>query len=151
MLFNRSTNKLNVFSYLPHEGKVVIEALCDIPELQVRTPEWIPYGAANVEIRPAEGEAKQFNGRQLPWLKKYFIKLTGIRRGDTVTLTFPMKKRGTTEKAVNLEYRTQWLGDDVVGIDPQGTYYPLYSNKKVYEKAPMVEKILHVEDKPSLD
>ena len=151
MLFNRSTNKLNVFSYLPHEGKVVIEALCDIPELQVRTPEWIPYGAANVEIRPAEGEAKQFNGRQLPWLKKYFIKLTGIRRGDTVTLTFPMMKRVTTEKAVNLEYRTQWLGDDVVGIDPQGTYYPLYSNKKVYEKAPMVEKILHVEDKPSLD
>lgn len=111
----------------------------------------VPYGALQVELLSPDGSSKKRSGRELPWLQDTFIKLTGIRPGDTVIIAFPMIERVTTERAVNLEYRTQWLGDDVVGIDPRGTYYPLYSGKKVYRKAPMKERTLRVETDRSLD
>lgn len=151
LLLNRITDQLNLMSYLPHEGKVVIQALKPIPELLVRIPQWCPYGAVEVTIDSADGTQKKIGGRQLPWLQKYFIKFTGIRPGDAVTVTFPMMERFTTEKAVNLEYRTHWLGDDVVGIDPQGIYYPLYSGKQIFDKAPMKETTMHLETRASLD
>ncbi len=43
-----------------------------------------------------------------------------------VTVEFPVARYETCERAVDDTYRVRWLGDSVSGIDPGGSYLPLY-------------------------
>lgn len=70
------------------------------------------------------------------------MKLGSAVKGETITITFPMQVRKTVEKAWTLEYSVKWCGDDVIHIDPAGTYYPLYNNRKVHKKTPIKTKAL---------
>lgn len=150
MLLNRATEHLDVLSYLPHEGKLELHIHEDISELLVRIPEWTPFGG--VEITREIGQsAEKMSGRDVPWVKECFILLKDTKPDETITFTFMQMERTTTETAAGLSYKTKWIGDEVVGISPRGTYYPLYSNRQVLDKAPMREGVLHVEIKPSLD
>lgn len=136
LLLTRSTPWLDVRAFMPHEGKLELVVHRDLPDLLVRIPEWTPYGGVAV-TRTHGGETVHATGRTLPWVEKVFLRLGAARAGETITITFPLVRRVTTEKAVHLAYRTEWLGDDVVGIDPAGTYYPLYNHRKVFDTAPM--------------
>lgn len=150
MLLNKATAELDVLSYLPHEGKVELHIHKEIPELLIRIPEWTPFGG--VEIVRASGEvAQHLSGRDVPWVKGCFILLKGAKPGETITVTFMQISRTTIEVAAGLFYETKWVGDEVVGISPRGTYYPLYSNRKVLKRAPMRDGVLHTDTKPSLD
>lgn len=141
MLLNRATPWLDVSSYLPHEGRVELDINKDIPELLVRIPEWVPYGA--VKITRVKGTDEiTCTGREVSWLKRVFMKLGTAQRGEKIIITFPMMERKTIEVASGLEYEVKWRGDDVIHIDPPGTYYPLYNKRKIYEKVPMREVIL---------
>jgi len=59
--------------------------------------------------------------------------------GERITVEFPISIRKTIENAVGQTFEAEWRGDDVVGITPKGTKKPLYSGRKVYDKAPMRE------------
>jgi hypothetical protein len=136
LLLNRSTDWLDVSSYMSHEGRVDLEINQNMEELLIRIPEWVPYGAVSVE-RNSAGESTVRSAREMAWVNTHFLKIGAAAAGEKITVTFPMEERTMTEKAVNLTYTVKWLGDDVVGIDPAGVYYPLYNGRKVLEKAPM--------------
>ena len=146
MLLNRATEDINVLSYLPHEGKVELYINRGIPELLVRIPEWTPFGAVQVE----RGSGEKYSGRDLPWVKGCFILIKGALVGEKITVTFMQAERETVEMAAGLSYGTKWVGDEVVGITPKGTYYPLYSGREVKDKAPLKTGTLHIETKPGL-
>ena len=138
LLLNRSTPWLNVKSYMPHEGKVVLDINQDIPELLVRIPEWTPFGA--VEVNRIMDEDTIFTtGRKLSWFKNAFMRLGAARKGEKIIITFPMMEKKIIETASGLDYEVKWRGDDVVHIDPPGTYYPIYNNRRIYEKTPVKE------------
>lgn len=139
MLFNRASKWLDLRSWLPYEGKVVITAKRDMRELVCRIPEWAPYGAVGV-IQEKGDEIRQGSGRTLSYVNKVFIKIGPVRRGEVVTITFPVARRTTRETAVDDEYVVEWAGDDVMGIEPEGVYLPLYKNRDVSLK-PQMKKV----------
>lgn len=124
LLLNRTTPDLIVRSCLPYEGRLVITAKRDIDDLAVRIPDWAPYGAVNVSF----SDGKRATGRELSYISEVFIRLGAVKAGDAATITFPVEKRNTTEKAVDDLYRVSWLGDSVTGIEPRGLYLPLYND-----------------------
>lgn len=136
MLLNRSSRWADVLSFLPHEGKIEIHAREDMDELCVRIPEYVPYGSVSVRIA-RQTETVVVSARELPWIKKFFLKLSGIRKGETVTVEFPVVMRKTIETAVDDVYEAAWAGDNVINITPGGEYYPLYNHIPLLQKAPV--------------
>lgn len=138
-LLNRGSKWLDVDSYLPHEGKVVLHVRRDLRRLAVRIPEWAGFTKINV-LRELGGETAESNGKApSSWINKCFLLLGAAREGETITITFPLSFRTTQENAVGQSFAAQWRGDDVVEISPKGRQKPLYSGRAVYDRAPMRE------------
>jgi hypothetical protein len=136
-LLNRGSKWLDVSSYLPHEGKVVLEIHQDIPRLLVRIPEWAGFTKIRF-TRELGGTVTEGKGNEpTRWVNKHFLLLGPVKAGEVITVTFPLSFRKTLEQAVGQTFETEWRGDDVVGITPQGKKKPLYSTRKVYNTAPM--------------
>lgn len=138
-LLNRGSKWLDVSSYLPHEGKVVLDIHQDIERLQVRIPEWAGFTKIQFE-RERDGQTESGRGNEPSrWVNKHFLLLGPARAGEKITVTFPLSFRKTLENAVGQTFEAEWRGDDVIGITPQGKTKPLYSGRKVYDRAPMRE------------
>ena len=138
-LLNRGSKWLDVDSYLPHEGKLVLHIHRDIPRLQVRIPEWAGYAKVTF-TRELDGRTETGKGNEPSrWVNEHFLLLGAASAGETITIEFPLARRQTVETAIGQAFVTEWQGDDGVGISPQGTSHPFYSGRKVYEQAPMRE------------
>ncbi|MBW7453283.1 hypothetical protein ACFOLF_08195 [Paenibacillus sepulcri] len=136
-LLNRGSKWLDVSSYLPHEGKVVLHIRMDIPRLLIRIPEWAGFTKIRF-VRESNGAVAEGKGsEESRWVNKHFLVLGEAAAGEKITVTFPLSFRKTLENAVGQTFETDWRGDDVVGITPKGRIKPLYSNRKVYDEAPM--------------
>lgn len=150
LLLNKASKWVDVYSYLPYEGKVEIIAKEDIQQLCVRIPEYVPYGAVEVH-RTIEGQKQTLSARNLPWIKSCFLKLEKIIKGEVLEITFPVIKTKTIEKAVDDTFETQWAGEDVIHITPRGEYYPLYNTIKITDKAPLRNNELYIGSAKNFD
>lgn len=157
MLLNKASKWVDVYSYLPHEGKVVIRAKEDIKELLVRIPEYTPHTSVSVK-RNIDGEDVILCGKDqlfgpivLPWVRKCFIKLTNIRKDEELVVTFPVVKRKTIETAVDDTFEVEWAGDTVINITPGGTYYPLYNKIKLKDKLDPMKQPLYMGSSKNFD
>lgn len=138
-LLNRGSAWLDVDSYLPHEGKVVLHIHRDIPRLRVRIPEWAGWAKVSF-VREQGGEVSEGNGSEPSrWVNEVFLLLGAAKAGEKITITFPLSVRKTIETAIGQTFETLWRGDDVIDISPQGTKHPFYSGRKVYDEAPLRE------------
>ncbi|RTE11503.1 hypothetical protein [Paenibacillus whitsoniae] len=138
-LLNRGSKWLDVSSYLPHEGKVVLHIHTDLPRLQIRIPEWAGFTKIRF-VRELGGEVTEGRGSEASsWVNKHFLLLGPAKAGETITVTFPLSFRKTLENAVGQTFETEWRGDDVVNITPKGKKKPLYSDRRVFDEAPMRE------------
>jgi len=149
LLLNHTSRWLTMKSWMPHEGRIDLEIRQGIPELLIRIPEWVPFGTVRMTVE-GSGETTTKTGRQLPWVKKVFMKLGALKEGTRVTITFPLNERRTVEVASGLEYDVKWRGDDVIRIDPPGTYYPLYTNRRIQAPAGLKPKVLACDEGPAL-
>ncbi|WNS46663.1 hypothetical protein [Paenibacillus sp. MMS20-IR301] len=141
-LLNRGSKWLDVHSYLPHEGKLVLNIHADLPRLLVRIPEWAGFTKIRY-TRRLGGAVTEGHGREASrWVNRCFLLLDAAAAGETITITFPLSSRTTLETAVDQSFVTEWLGDDVVSITPQGKTKPLYTSRVVLDKAPLKEGIL---------
>ncbi|GHV26931.1 hypothetical protein FACS18948_3480 [Clostridia bacterium] len=138
-LLNRSTEWLDVESLLPNEGRVILRIKKEIADLAFRVPDWAHYGAVSVRYEGAGGLRCE-TGRTLSYIDDCFIKLGGAVTGDTITIIFPVPERETTERAIDDIYKVKWLGDNVSGISPEGTYFPLYARGLSASSAPVMER-----------
>jgi len=133
LLLNRSTQWLDIRSYLPHEGRVDLGIKQDIQELLFRIPSWIPFSAVEViQFRNGKKVKKQTES----WIGP-FLKIGSVYKNEKISIFFPLRKCKTIEKAWDQEFEVEWRGDDVISITPPGKYYPLYNDRKVYDKAPI--------------
>ena len=135
MLLNKASRWVDVYSHLPHAGKVEVTARTEIKELCIRIPEYVPYGAVTIQ-RTFGGEVKTISAREMPWIKNYFIKLSNVRNSEEIEVTFPVIMRKTIETAVDDVFETSWAGDNVISISPSGVYYPLYKDIKLPDTVP---------------
>lgn len=145
-LLNRGSKFLDVHSYLPHEGKVVLTIRQNLASLKIRIPEWAGYAKVVVK-RTLDGTTTETNGAApSSWEKNTFLLLGKASAGEVITVTFPLSHRTTVERAVGQEFLTTWRGDDVVHISPEGVNHPFYIGRKVFDTAPLREGTLRVLD-----
>lgn len=147
LLLSRGTRWLDVNSYLPHEGKLVLDINEDIANLEVRIPDWAGFNQVVAE-RTLGGNTRTQTGKDAStWVKTRYMRLGEAKKGETITITFPLGEYKTVERAVGEEYIVQWRGDDVIHITPEGKYKPLYNGRRIYDQTPMKEAAYHREEK----
>jgi len=158
LLLNRASKWLDVDSYLPYEGKVVIRNKT-ASRVSVRIPLWVDRSKLKASVNGA--------GRKLSWVGAYVV-FSDMKPGDKLQLDFPVKeetvhltaKTNTDKKiAENKEHMTAlseadkeseqyttyaitFRGNTVVDISPRNespNVYPMYlrDHMKTGKKAPM--------------
>jgi len=127
LLLNRAARLLDVDSYLPYEGRVVLRSK-SARRISVRIPFWVIRRDVRVQVNGG--------ARPLDWLGNYVV-VEGLRPGDEVALSFPLKET-TASYTVNANspaeqaYACTFRGSTLVDIsprDPSPTSYPMYQRE----------------------
>ena len=125
---NRASPWLDVESHLPYQGKVVLK-IKDAPKLAVRIPDWTEKKQVTCKVNG--------QGRDLLWAGNY-IQLQSLKKGDEVTVEFPMRETTLFKYVGTAAYKLGIKGNTVIEINPQGAVYPLYQRDHYrQDKAPM--------------
>ena len=152
LLLNRASPWLDVDSYLPYEGKVVIRNKT-ARSVSVRMPLWVDRNAVHCTVSDAPTETH--------WLNRYLV-IPSANAGDTFSITFPVVER---EERYTLKWRQsefwkestnpgpswqpdpeplvltcRFRGNTLIDISPraEGPGYPLYQrNSMAGGPAPM--------------
>jgi DUF1680 family protein len=136
LLLNRASALLDVDSWLPYEGRVLVRNK-GARRIAVRIPHWVERRSLRVELR----------GRPagLDWVGSFLV-LDGLRPGDAIDLRFPLPQ-GTERYTVNANseaeqvYACSFRGSTCVEVSPRDdapTTYPLYRRDHLRgDRAPM--------------
>ena len=116
LLLNRASPWADVDSYVPHEGRVDIRIKKPC-ELMVRIPEWVDPGEALCQVNDAP-RRPQRDGR--------YARFGHVQSGDIALLSFPISSRTEDINVLGRYYKVVRKGNEVLTIDPPGTYCPFY-------------------------
>ena len=111
LLLNRASPWLDVDSYLPYEGKVVLRNKT-ARVVHVRIPRWVEKRAVRCWVN--EGDTS------LDWLSNYLV-VGALAPNDVVTIRFPMAERLERHTAVSYgrAYTCRFKGNTMVDISPR--------------------------------
>jgi hypothetical protein len=136
LLLNRSSQWLDIDSYLPYEGKVTIKNKA-AKKLSVRIPRWVDKEAVRSYV----------NGKETSpfWISNYLV-FDNLDKKDVVTIEFPIVE--TIEKYAigGKEYTCHFKGNTLIDISPRderrdekgGKEIPIYLRDQLKQnKAPM--------------
>lgn len=124
LLLNRAAKCIDVDSYLPYEGKVVIHNKSS-KNLRVRIPYWVVKKDLKITING--------NSCEKEWICNYLV-LNDLNPGDTVIVEFPIYET-TARYTVNhrtkdeIQYKCTFRGSSLIDITPRDNdphSYPLY-------------------------
>jgi DUF1680 family protein len=137
LLLNRASPWLDVESFLPVEGKVVLR-IKDAPRVAIRMPEWCSLAglALRVNDRP-----------RTPLIEGLWVRLGWLSPGDIVSVTFPVPERTVHRVLGEVPYALVLRGSSVVSISPPGVAYPLYADQP---KGRLVTKTRCVASAPAI-
>ena len=128
--FSRDTPAVEVDSFLPYEGKLEVR-VHQAPTVYVRVPEGVD---------PDEVRGMVNNREKSPQRAGAYMGFSGLRGGDVLTVSVPLKKRTTKETVAGVEYTLEWKGNTIVGMSPKGTLAPLYQREDyLADRAPLGE------------
>ena len=141
LLLNRASPWLDVLSYLPCEGKVVLH-IKDAAKVAVRMPQWCNPVDMFTSFTDAFGlrfaslsgyfvnrQVSVGNESRRPLVEGRFVRVAWLNEGDKVTLTFPVPERVIHRVIGEIPYKLVLRGSNVVSIDPKGVALPLYENQ----------------------
>src|SRR5262249_45361449 len=117
---NRVSPWLDIDSYLPYEGRVVIHDK-KAKRISVRIPAWVKRDAIRLNVNDQE--------RRFDWAGNFAL-VADLTSCDTLIFTFPMVER-VLEQTVPLDkkYTIIFRGNTVVDIQPRDNIavsYPIY-------------------------
>jgi hypothetical protein len=114
LLLNRASPWLDVDSYLPYEGKVVVKNKT-AKKILLRIPLWVDKKA--VEAHVDGTSVKPF------WINNYLF-FDNVKAKAQITVTFPMVE--TTEKYTlyGKEYTCHFKGNTLIDISPHDAFFP---------------------------
>jgi len=118
LLLNRASAWVDVDSYVPVEGKVVLH-IKDAASVAVRIPEWGDPSGVRVQV----------NGDELPTVVEgRYMRVSRVTSGDRVELTMPVPERTVHRVIGEVPYALTVRGSTVMSIDPKGVALPLFEN-----------------------
>jgi len=131
LFLNRASPWMNVESYLPFEGKVVLRNK-QAEAVRVRIPGWVDVKNLKVMLNGKPIEAVQ-PGR--------CVMVEGIKNGDVIELNFVVRERTDKYFIHDKTYTIRYRGSTVVDISPRNTdpkLIPMYRRDAMKgTKAPM--------------
>ncbi len=155
LLLNRASEWLDIDSYLPYEGKVVLHNKA-ARVATVRMPRWADLKQVKATVNGNEAA--------LEWLGRYAF-FNGLKEGDEIEITFPVVERMETYTLLWKEedmwpestylgpqwkpknppdrYTLHLRGNTVVDVEPRSKLagFPLYQRDEMKQlKAPMVRR-----------
>lgn len=119
LFLNRASPWMDVESYLPFEGKVVLRNK-QAEAVRVRLPAWVDVKNLKVMLNGNPIEALQ-PGR--------CVMVEGIKNGDAIELNFIVRERTDKYFIHDKTYTIQYRGSTVVDISPRNadpTFIPMY-------------------------
>jgi hypothetical protein len=119
LLLNRASPWADVDSHIPYRGQVDVRVKQPI-DLSIRIPEWVTPGETRCQVNGAE--------RSLDWDGRY-AHVGSVLSGAVATLSFPIAERSEVVHIEKQRFTLVRKGNEVVSIDPQGKYYPLYQRE----------------------
>lgn len=150
LFLNRTSEWMDVLSYLPYEGKVVLinkKANTAV----VRIPGWL--AGKPVDARVNGNAAK-------PVVIEGYLVFQNLQKGQTIELTFPIERRQEKHRIYGTDFTMTFRGSTIVDIQPreypaisqdvQGfkTMVPVYSRKAMdSDRTPMVHRKMFVAGK----
>jgi hypothetical protein len=127
LLLNRVSPFLDIDSYLPAQGKVVLK-IKNAPAVLVRLPAW---------CQPARVQTSVSGVSRSPAAIERSIYLDQLIPGDQVMITFPLPEETVTRLIGDLPFRLTLRGSNVINIEPRGTAIPFYTH---HPRGTLVEK-----------
>jgi hypothetical protein len=119
LLLNRASRVLDIDSYLPYEGKVVIKNKT-AKKLVVRIPRWVDRRSLK-----STRNGNKINGF---WLNNYLV-FEQVGEQDIIILEFPMVETEEKYQYRGTEYTCRFKGNTLVDISPRDENpgcYPAY-------------------------
>ncbi len=118
--FNRTTEKVEVKSQLPFEGRIEVTARKPV-DLLVRIPDWVEHGRVEVSINGKQRDKVEF---KTPFSD--YVRIGRLTTGDRAELRYPLRKE---KKRYHIEYHpclyeADWLGNYVMGLEEIGVAKP---------------------------
>jgi len=138
LLLNRAARKVDLYSYLPYEGRVELRVKRDCDFLRVRMPDYVPTNSVRCTVN---GSARHlvFSGR--------FAEIGRVTARARVKLLLPNPTTTVIEQVMGKSYKCTLRGHTVVAIDPPGVNCPLYERAAMRsEVAPLVKVTRFVSD-----
>ncbi len=131
LLLNRASKWMDVDSYLPYEGKVVLHnKLAHTAE--VRVPRWVDWHEVKRCVNEVPVTAEYAKG---------YLVFKQLKPSDVIRLEFPVPTRTEKHFIYDKTYTVTFKGSTVVDIQPRDTtagLYPLYHREKMKgNQAPM--------------
>lgn len=118
LLLNRLSPQLDVYSYLPYQGRAVLHNRTS-RIIAIRIPAWVNRKDVKCSIGDRHLEAV--------WSGQYLL-VENLNDGEAVTVEFPIKEH--TEKFIHYdkEYTALFKGNTVIDLSPKqdGIGYPIY-------------------------
>lgn len=108
LLLNRASPWMDVDSYLPYEGKVVLKNK-EAKEAFVRIPLWADKNAVHCRVGQREV--------QNVWFGQY-LRFTNLEAKDVVTIEFPMVERIEKWTVGNMVHTCRFKGNTLVEMTP---------------------------------
>ena len=114
--FDRTTEKVEVKSHLPFEGKIDVKALKPV-DLLVRIPDWVEHGRVEVSVNGKQRDKVEF---KTPFSD--YVRIGRLAAGERAELRYPLRKE---KKRYHIEYHpslyeADWLGNVVMGLEEIG-------------------------------
>jgi len=139
LLLNRVSAWMDVNSYLPYEGKVVLKNK-QARRVAVRIPRWVDRAAIQTRVNGKSAASS--------WIGNYLV-VDGLRPKDVVVMDFPVVERTAKyTMAFDRTYTFQFKGNTVVDVSPRDTNptgYPVYLRDHFHQtKAPMKQVAQYV-------
>jgi hypothetical protein len=144
LLLNRASEWLDIDSYLPYEGKVIIKNKT-AERILVRVPVWADKNAVQIMVNGKE-RAKIWSGN--------YLLADNMRAGDVLALEFPMVTtvESYTEKTYRTKYTLTMKGNTLVALSPvskapsrergmgdDGLWHPYTKFHRLYQREHLID------------
>ncbi len=146
LLLNRASAWLDVDSYLPYEGKVLMHVK-DAARVAVRLASWIPRDELQTRVNGIAREGVRLGNYML---------IDELKPGDTIALAFPVQESvatytgnahrpgGSSSKVRETQYHCTFRGSTIVDISPRDedpTTYPFYRRDHMRQDAAPMKRV----------
>ena len=115
LLMNRASAWADIHSHIPYRGQVDVKLKRDVA-LALRIPEWTTPEACDC-VRNDQAVDTSLEGR--------YMVVVGCK-GDTITLTCPIKERSDSLRIMGKDYKVVVRGNEIVDVDPPGQRKPIF-------------------------